>query len=468
MSPLGRYATSIFQVMVFLRVILLSAKYPRSENIQFLTQYEFQTYHKNSVEILIPYIVKTRKPTMFDYILNVSASWISSAEHYGLQKIIFLLMLLAGAISALQAWYKGFKNLQAVRDTPTSQIASAAQGYTELSGTAKAFNSLIECKLRRKPCIWFSYKIEKQKTRHTTDSDGHSQTEHYWETVDEGKSNQKFILEDGTGRCIIDPVGADIKSRHSECWTEGDMQYTESVILENEPLYAIGNFHTQHKRVGTLGLQEKELDAHFMSATVDGRPYLIWNAHEDQILDMESFGSKLGLWIFLGLLLLIWILHQFWGATTPPAPSSEIIRQSSNQPNLTMPKPLKGSAENTTTTNAPIPDTETSTSCDVAVNGPPQIDQFEPSSAKIGDFVSIHGSNFGCQEDHIVSIGGNGISVELKVIEWRSDQIKAHIPNDPRLQTKLSYYFRVERVKINEAGGRQYLNSSNLFMFQFN
>lgn len=90
--------------------------------------------------------------------------------------------------------------------------------------------------------------------------------------------------------------------------------------------------------------------------------------------------------------------------------------------------------------------------------GPIAIEQAEPRIGRIGESITLRGTNFGRAQDHHVVIGGHGITVQLEVIDWNQDLIKARIPNDPRLQTG-AYYYRVERVDPYE--------SSNLFMFAF-
>ena len=90
-------------------------------------------------------------------------------------------------------------------------------------------------------------------------------------------------MRDDTGECVIDPEGAEVTSRHTTSWSDdgsgwgahgvharlpslggaadtvvdvggkvlealgsgvGDYRYTESVILDGDPLYAIGRFRT--------------------------------------------------------------------------------------------------------------------------------------------------------------------------------------------------------------------------------
>ncbi|MFT7414847.1 MAG: hypothetical protein ACI9FO_001508, partial [Methylophagaceae bacterium] len=61
-------------------------------------------------------------------------------------------------------------------------------------------------------------------------------------------SGELFLLEDDTGRCVIDPDNADVIVTNKRSWEKNSSiaprRYTEELITENEPLYAIGLFKT--------------------------------------------------------------------------------------------------------------------------------------------------------------------------------------------------------------------------------
>jgi E3 Ubiquitin ligase len=136
------------------------------------------------------------------------------------------------AISIL-AWLSALYRLRAIRDTPTSRIASAAQGYVELIGLGYSFGDPLLSKLSALPCLWYRYKIEKRGS------------ENKWKTVDSGESGDSFILRDGTGECVVDPEQAEILTRHRDQWHDGDYRYTEWKLIERDSLYVIGQFRTQ-------------------------------------------------------------------------------------------------------------------------------------------------------------------------------------------------------------------------------
>src|SRR3989304_913208 len=138
------------------------------------------------------------------------------------------------ALISIPAWLSALKRLRAVRDTPTSRVASAAQGYVELTGRGQPFGDIpLLGRLTQLPCLWYRYKIEQRTSRNK------------WQTVDSGESDDTFMLRDDTGVCVVDPEQAEIITRHRDQWHEAEHRYTEWKLLEEDHLYAIGQFRTQ-------------------------------------------------------------------------------------------------------------------------------------------------------------------------------------------------------------------------------
>jgi len=150
------------------------------------------------------------------------------------------LILIAFAI--LVTWYSALRRLRLVRDTPTSRIASAAQGYVELIGTGKPLgNTLLLGKFSQLPCLWYHYTIEHE----SRDRDGDTT----WVVDEQGQSDQPFLIDDGSGTCVIVPRGAEVAARHENVtyernWILRDRRFTERTLLEGDMIYAIGHFHT--------------------------------------------------------------------------------------------------------------------------------------------------------------------------------------------------------------------------------
>ncbi|MEO1751096.1 GIDE domain-containing protein [Thiofaba sp. EF100] len=163
----------------------------------------------------------------------------------------FLLLFLGGLFLIGMA---RFLRLQARRrvmeDTPTSRIRSATQGYVELIGQARLMDGPpILSPLSHTACAWWRFKVEKKEK----DDDGTR-----WVVVRQGTSSSLFLLDDGTGECVIDPDGAIVEPAFRRTWlgatpqpggglsapwmNAGDYRYTEEMIQAGERLYALGWF----------------------------------------------------------------------------------------------------------------------------------------------------------------------------------------------------------------------------------
>lgn len=142
--------------------------------------------------------------------------------------------LSAMALISFFAWLSALHRLRTIRGTPTSRIASAAQGYVELIGRGKPFGEMpLISKCRQLPCLWYRYKIEQRGSKDE------------WKTVDSGESLDSFVLRDDTGDCVVDPEYAEIVTKHRDQWQEGDYRYTEWKLINSDKLYVIGEFRTR-------------------------------------------------------------------------------------------------------------------------------------------------------------------------------------------------------------------------------
>lgn len=136
------------------------------------------------------------------------------------------------AVLALVAWVLTLRRVRAIVDTPTSNVASAAQGYVELIGRGVALTGTpLMTPLRPMPCLWYRYKVERKNGDK-------------WVTESSGESTDSFIIDDGTGQCLVDPEGAEILPRETESWRDGNYRYTQSVMIAGEQIYTLGAFRT--------------------------------------------------------------------------------------------------------------------------------------------------------------------------------------------------------------------------------
>ncbi|MDH2915544.1 MAG: hypothetical protein PXX77_01575 [Gallionella sp.] len=255
------------------------------------------------------------------------------------------------AVVSLFAWFSVLHRLRLINGTPTSRIASAAQGYVELLGDAVPHGSPILGKYSNLPCLWYRYKVERKNHKNE------------WHTESTGESDAPFLIDDGTASCVVDPQGAEIISQHEDTWQVADRRYTEWKILERDEVYALGEFKTaggsttpltQNDLViqvlnewkmdnenllkrfdlnnnGVLDLNEwmlarqaakreankrlakarAEPDIHFMLKPRDGRLFLLSNLSPEQLSGRYALWTWLHLAIFFGALLgIVWLMQQ--------------------------------------------------------------------------------------------------------------------------------------------------------------
>jgi len=165
-------------------------------------------------------------------------------------------------VAAFVSSFVFLRRKRLIEDMPTSVLRSAAQGYIEVEGIASLMEGPpIICPLTSTRCVWWHYKVEEKQT--STDSRGRSKTN--WVTIDSGRSDDSFLLDDGTGRCVVDPDGASVIPTATRRWYGGRprpdvgpeagrgflraafsrYRYTEELIFPANQVYALGAFRTQ-------------------------------------------------------------------------------------------------------------------------------------------------------------------------------------------------------------------------------
>jgi hypothetical protein len=254
------------------------------------------------------------------------------------------------ALISLIAWMSTLRRRRAITDTSTSRIASAAQGYVELFGVGRPLDdSPLLSHLTHLPCLWYRWHVQKKNGNK-------------WETVESGESDLSFIINDGTGRCVVDVEGAEILTKHKETWMKGNSRHTEWKLLIDDRVYALGEFKTlgggsvdldarsdmnellaqwKYDRAtllkrfdldgdGEINEQEwglarqaarrqvskmhtearNESDVHTLSCPINGRHYLLSNIDPNKLARSYLRWSLFHLSIFLAALGAIpWILH---------------------------------------------------------------------------------------------------------------------------------------------------------------
>ncbi|MCB1874935.1 MAG: hypothetical protein KDH88_03080 [Chromatiales bacterium] len=181
------------------------------------------------------------------------AAWARTAGEIEFGFAVSVLMALA--VAALYLGTRRFHWYRLIQDTPTSRIRSAAQGYVELQGVGKHMDGPpIVSPLSNQPCVWYRYRVERRQR---------SGNARNWSTAEAGSSDSLFLIDDGSGHCVVNPDGAQVVPALSRTWygdsarpmeppswspmfggwTHG-YRYREELIPLGSRLYAMGHFRT--------------------------------------------------------------------------------------------------------------------------------------------------------------------------------------------------------------------------------
>jgi hypothetical protein len=162
------------------------------------------------------------------------------------------------AAGLLSLGLSAFWRLRLIRDTPTAKVRSAPQGYVELIGEAKPMAAAVPAKLTGIPCCWYRWRIEKRSQ---------SSRSNRWQIIERGTCEQPFVLDDGTGECLIDPHKAKLRCRITDRWYSpyagggrserawfGDLfglqeryRMTEERIADGDWVYVLGYHETPRR-----------------------------------------------------------------------------------------------------------------------------------------------------------------------------------------------------------------------------
>lgn len=138
------------------------------------------------------------------------------------------------ALLGLLAWLSAFWRARMIANVPVARIASAPQGYIQIKGEAAALEGTLPVFSPRHhlPCLWYRYHARPLRKV----GSGQSVTQ---------VSDTPFVINDGTGVCVVNPADAEIYTARKNSWESDGTRYTEWLILQGEPLYVLGEFRTR-------------------------------------------------------------------------------------------------------------------------------------------------------------------------------------------------------------------------------
>lgn len=188
-------------------------------------------------------------------------------------QLVFLVTACLAALVCFWFFFHYLKRARLIEDTPTSRIRSAAQGYVEIVGAVSPVrNKKLVAPLSGNSCVWYSFKVQRLQK---------SGRSNQWKTIEEGTSNQNFVIHDDTDACIVHPEGAEVMTAYSRTWygntprpgqadkrnillrilNSRRYRYIEKLIRVHDIIYALGSF-------GSSGGGRNIPDTHQMTGQV--------------------------------------------------------------------------------------------------------------------------------------------------------------------------------------------------------
>jgi hypothetical protein len=160
---------------------------------------------------------------------GIAALGFAGFQADGSFRLVALVLVVA---AALFGWLRSIHHSRLILDTPTSRIASAAQGYTELFGQGMPLDGApLYSPLNGLPVLWYRLVVDEK--------DGDS-----WRRFSDDESDASFLLDDGSGQCAVDPEGAELLITRKDVVIRDDRRYTQWCLIKQDPIYVIGDFTT--------------------------------------------------------------------------------------------------------------------------------------------------------------------------------------------------------------------------------
>lgn len=194
---------------------------------------------------------------------------LSPAEYHFFNLALFLLLV----FSAYKI-YQTNQRFRFIRDTATSRVVSAAQGYVELKGLGEMLEGgNIVSPFSQRRCLWYQCKIEVKRS---------SGKRSFWVEESNDISEEVFLLRDETGDCVVIPDGAQVIPSQQRVWYGsgrqsmyqsnlnqsvlsrwigfGNYRFTEKLIMVADSLYVIGEFESVRKSINEQSIQQQTDD----------------------------------------------------------------------------------------------------------------------------------------------------------------------------------------------------------------
>jgi E3 ubiquitin ligase len=169
-------------------------------------------------------------------ILAWSRGAAGSGRGGGLEWVLDLAVAAGGAFFVRHGFGQ-LREKNMIENVPSSLIQSVALGLAEIKGSSPN-EAPLAAPLSGAACHYYRFLVEEERR---------SGKDKHWVTLDEGKSNVPFHLQDSTGRILVNPQGADIllqrdyqRMERGEGWLGKRRRYQEWRIDPGDFVYVLG------------------------------------------------------------------------------------------------------------------------------------------------------------------------------------------------------------------------------------
>ena len=204
---------------------------------------------------------------MFDDIMNI-LPLLSAFFIIGISSIFIF--------NSFRNFFGQIKLARLITDTPTANVRSTAEGYTELKGVAKNLpNQTLVSPLTNTECCWYHVTIEQL----VPDINDNNTYRSNWQVIDEHISSHFFLIEDNNETALVCPANAHIINKKQQQWQDSKLpgekqkkpgfwrrfisnpsnkkyRFHEFLIKPNEEIYILGFFETITKDSRLISAKE--------------------------------------------------------------------------------------------------------------------------------------------------------------------------------------------------------------------
>ncbi|MEM9603960.1 MAG: hypothetical protein AAGA11_13930 [Pseudomonadota bacterium] len=150
-----------------------------------------------------------------------------------------------------------------ITDTPTTAIATAAQGHVAVQGVARAREGVQHRPFRGMPeCVWFAVSVVEVRRNRSVFASLTEWVGGYGDLPTASDMPAGFVIEDPSGHCVVRTAPGRVHCLSADVWEEriGNSIYTVQYLRPGAPVYVLGRFSSHRPDTGAEVRKARWLD----------------------------------------------------------------------------------------------------------------------------------------------------------------------------------------------------------------